>query len=533
MSGRSWSISSYVLILLCSETQLGIAGNNAGGTAWLTWDRSQVISNLTPVPPGPFPLYLRLAGASDIRQLAIYLTYSPADSLGCYRITPVSSDTSALCGWNTAVHPGADFDGDTTYTWSIVFPPSSDKNCITYLVSAGRCLSAQPAEFWLTSVKVRDSAGQVDTLRVVGHATIQPTGMSAPSIERVDPSLLVSGSVNTVTVIGQNLERGMVAELQGSGASIQASVVQFVSPSALAITFPVPSGLAGPANLVLTAPGGARTSLSNAVSLADTSMLTGSGFNTQSGPILRPVPGGYERKDLGSREWRFVAGLSDQQMRERTVQRKEELIRRHGDEPRDIVIEVRDSTDLAALQRLNLPTCPVPPCTVTVRVLYRQLPDIGRAGLRYWSQGERRPPPPAESGAMPADESRPWGRSPLRAAALPLGLLGGAARLGFLAQVDVFEETFETGTTPGTVWTARDLDASNGLDYWGDIASGCGSVHTGSRAVHCARHQRLTCGQYYNEQDSYLELKGPNGPDGYINMTQFPSYEATTWTKSS
>ncbi len=509
------------------------AGRNAGGTAWLTWNREQVVTSLSSVPSGAFPLYLRLEGASDIRQLATHLTYSPADSLGCYLIVPVSSDTSALCGWNTAVHPGADFDGDTTYTWSTVFPTSSEKNCIAYLVSARGCTSAQPAEFWLTSVKVRDSAGQIDTIRVLGHATIQPAGASTPSIDRVDPSLLVSGAVNTVTVVGQNLERGMIAELQGPGLSIQASEVQFVSPGALTVTFPVPSGLAGPVDLVITAARGTSTSLSSAVSLADTSMLTGSGLNTKSGPILRPVPGGYERKDPGSREWRFIAGVSDQQMRERTIQRKEELIRRHGDEPRDIVIEVRDSTDAAALRRLNLPTCSTPPCTVAVRVLYRQLPDISRAGLRYWSQGERRPPPPAEGGAIPKDGGETQGNGLLGAGGFPLALLGGASPLRVSAQVDAFEEMFETGTVPGTVWTARDLDASNGLDYWGDITSGCGSVHTGSKSVHCARHQRLTCAQYYNDQDSYLELKGPNGPDGYINMSQFANYEATTWTKYS
>ena len=62
----------------------------------------------------------------------------------------------------------------------------------------------------------------------------------------------------------------MVAELQGPGVCIQASAVQFVSASALMLTFPVPNGMAGPATLVLTGTGGTSTSLFTAVSLADT-----------------------------------------------------------------------------------------------------------------------------------------------------------------------------------------------------------------------------------------------------------------------
>ena len=49
------------------------AGNNAGASAYLSWDPMDLVTNLPAVPSGPFPLYLRLSGATDISKLAVTL----------------------------------------------------------------------------------------------------------------------------------------------------------------------------------------------------------------------------------------------------------------------------------------------------------------------------------------------------------------------------------------------------------------------------------------------------------------------------
>ena len=319
---------------------------------------------------------------------------------------------------------------------------------------------------------------------------------------------------------------------------MQASAVRMTSPEALSVTVPLPEGIEGPLDVEITFPNGARRTLLGAVTATDTSMMRGSGLNTREGPILRPVDGGYLRKDPGTREWIFVAGQSDAQMRDRASRRQAELVRKHGDEFREIVIDVRDASDVTKLQNLNLPACEAVPCTVAVRVLYRQLVDITRVGLRYWSRGERPPTHPTDAdrlNVLPETQVTKPRDSPSRAegpafAASPI-TSSRATLLPVQSYVDVFDESFESNVVPGPVWSARDLNVVGGLDYWGDVGSACGAVHTGSWSVHCARHQRETCGQYYNNQNAYLELAGPNGWDGYLLLNQYTDYEVSTWVK--
>src|SRR3989442_782440 len=137
-----------------------LAGGNAGGRARLSWTLSSFVppGNVIeppwvddlpslPIPPAPpvFPLYLLLDSAPDIRQLAVTINWTPADSLGqCYGFVSASADTA--CGWATAVPPGGDFNGDPTYSWSITFSPfSTQRNCVTYWISAAGCDSTRPA----------------------------------------------------------------------------------------------------------------------------------------------------------------------------------------------------------------------------------------------------------------------------------------------------------------------------------------------------------------------------------------------------
>ena len=173
--------SCLVFLLPCSS----YAGRNAGGSAWLTWDEAGAVTDLRTVPSTAFPLLVHLGNVPDVRALAIDLRWFPLEPLGeCYSVLPATA--TASCGWASAIPPGGDFEGDSSYTWSILFPPlDPSRACVQYLVSALSCAGTAPtADFILASVLVKDSRGEVDTLRVVGGASV--LGGSAPALESVD-----------------------------------------------------------------------------------------------------------------------------------------------------------------------------------------------------------------------------------------------------------------------------------------------------------------------------------------------------------
>jgi hypothetical protein len=177
---------SRTLFLICivliglTQSITVAAGNNAGAKARLSWSNTAFLpANAAALPwvddlsasqattgMSAIPLYVLIDGATDVRQLAITLRWTPADSLGCYSVVPVAADTSS-CGWASAVPPGGAFDGDPTYTWSIRFPPTAaDKRCVIYLISHGGCAALSPAGFCLSAVRVLDSSGNIDDLGV-------------------------------------------------------------------------------------------------------------------------------------------------------------------------------------------------------------------------------------------------------------------------------------------------------------------------------------------------------------------------------
>lgn len=161
-----------VLCVIGSCCRTAWAGNNAGALATLSWSRNVQLTDLTQVPSTPFPLFLRLDGAPDVRSLAVTLRWTPADStIACYRLVqdPPAADS---CGFSRAEPPGGSFGGDSTYTWRIDFPLGAPRNCVRYLVAGAECTSV-PASFCLASVMAMDSIGAIDSLRLGGGATIQ------------------------------------------------------------------------------------------------------------------------------------------------------------------------------------------------------------------------------------------------------------------------------------------------------------------------------------------------------------------------
>lgn len=182
---RSLPIFVFALALTCILGPSPVAaGNNAGGTVRLSWDDDGLTSTRSVPPFTPFPLFLHIDGAPDILEFAIELRWLPFDSTGqCYSIVPASSDTA--CGWSTAIPPVGGFEGDSSYTWSILFPPfGADRSCVIYWVSMATCDSAPPAKFYIADARVKDSNGAIDTLQNVGDSKLLggplPDSLSGP-----------------------------------------------------------------------------------------------------------------------------------------------------------------------------------------------------------------------------------------------------------------------------------------------------------------------------------------------------------------
>lgn len=171
----------------------------------------------------------------------------------------------------------------------------------------------------------------------------------------------------------------------------------------------VKSAHAGDSGSPPAPPETSRAAVASIPASTDTSMLTGSGLNTKSWPIDRPVPGGVMRKLPGRRDWIFVRAMPDAEMRQLGQRQEAELLRLHGSEPRDIEIAVLDSLTLRKLARFHIPATCAPPCTLQARVIYRELPKLQRDSLVFWGLGERKVtsqpgskvPPPAPHPASP------------------------------------------------------------------------------------------------------------------------------------
>ena len=232
MSHRILLALAGVLALATLVSSVSLAGNNAGGQAFLSWDRAGTDSVLTEIPAAPFPLFLHLREAPDVHALAarIIWTTNTEGAPPCY--TLVSSSTpdptlapDSLRGWAFDTPPGQDFDGDTTYTWTISFDAEDEgKNCVEYRVSRAACADTACAEFLAARVMVMDALGRIDTLVVVGGARIVPRVIRL-AVEQVSPTHVSLGQAADLTIAGHGFEPGSRVFLQRGGQRIEASQV--------------------------------------------------------------------------------------------------------------------------------------------------------------------------------------------------------------------------------------------------------------------------------------------------------------------
>ncbi|HEY2954483.1 MAG TPA: hypothetical protein VGK89_04470 [Candidatus Eisenbacteria bacterium] len=223
------------------------------------------MTDLKTVPSTTFPLFVHLENTPDIRALAIQLRWFPFDSIGCYSVLPGAA--TSTCGWTSATPPG-DFEGDSSYTWSILFPPlDRGRSCVQYLVSAlpyaGRISSA---DFILASVLVKDSRGGVDTILVAGGASI--LGGSAPALESVDPREIPARRQAVLTIKGHEFAAGTQVTLRGGDLRIPASSVLLLGPTALAATVEAPDSPGALLDVLVRLPDGRGAQMPAAVTIA-------------------------------------------------------------------------------------------------------------------------------------------------------------------------------------------------------------------------------------------------------------------------
>jgi len=243
------------------------AGANAGASAWLSWDEAGLVTDVKAVPSTPFPLFVHMKNVLDVRALAIHLRWSTFDPLGdCYSVLPATA--TASCGWAVATPPGGDFEGDSSYTWSIQFPPlNPNRTCVRYLVSAASCAGTIPAaDFLLASVLVKDSKTAVDTLRILDGASVR--GGSLLGVESVDPSEVPARQQTVLVIKGRKFEPGAQVELRNSNVRVAASKVLALGSNTITATVQPPDSPGALLDLVVRLPDGRSYQLPAAITIA-------------------------------------------------------------------------------------------------------------------------------------------------------------------------------------------------------------------------------------------------------------------------
>lgn len=232
---RSFLMRVALALLVSSAVLPGsaAAGSNAGGTAFLSWDRAGADSIHRATPIAPFALFLHLRDAPDVRALAVKVTWTTnmADRPPCYAIVSspppeAAAHPDSLFGWAVDEHPGASFRGDSSYWQSIRFPAGSSKrNCVRYLVSSAGCDAPTFAMFEAATVVVEDGLGQVDTLVATTGARILPAPLAPLMVDDVYPRELPTRKRTALELRGNGFEAGTRVYLGRGGQLIQADEV--------------------------------------------------------------------------------------------------------------------------------------------------------------------------------------------------------------------------------------------------------------------------------------------------------------------
>jgi len=238
------------------------SGTNEDGSASLSWHPTSIQADISPTSGTTFPIYLQLHGVHDIRELAVDLVWSPADSAGAgYEF--LSSSPDAECAWTERAGFSSSFNGDSTYSWSILADTPTIL-CVAYTVAAPTIV-VELAIFRLNSVFVRDSAGAIDTLGI-GSATA--TILGNLTVNNVHPTVVPPRPEVVLSVHGSGLVSTSRAFLVTDDVSIPMNEALESSDSVLVASFNVTSSNAQVFDLTIETQDGHSTTYAAAVVVA-------------------------------------------------------------------------------------------------------------------------------------------------------------------------------------------------------------------------------------------------------------------------
>jgi len=175
------------------------AGANANARAWLSWDRSGLVTDLTEVTFAHRDVYVHIDGAPDIQALAVNLMLA-VDGDPTAALASAAPDSQS--GWAEHSTAASSFYGDPNYDWIISFP-QEERTKVKYSIQSSGPADTLRGSVWASSVLVQDSQGHIDTLLVGAPARLlgrsaQPFSLPTDSlpglvIVEFEPGTIASG----------------------------------------------------------------------------------------------------------------------------------------------------------------------------------------------------------------------------------------------------------------------------------------------------------------------------------------------------
>jgi hypothetical protein len=206
--------------------------------------------------------------------------------------------------------------GDSTYQWTISFPPGvSVPRCIAYGISGTTCGHATAAQFEISAAYVLDSNGAVDTLQVVHGAVLLPEGTApyAPHVDRVDVQSADESQSVDIVVEGAQFRGDARVSLQAEAQVFEADNVLVTDSEHLTAHVVLQQSAAESYDLNIRNPGLAATSASGFVSLPSTATAgticlkacrpTNAAFGFTQIPLHGCVGGCGQADSVGHDEW--------------------------------------------------------------------------------------------------------------------------------------------------------------------------------------------------------------------------------------
>ena len=158
------------------------AGANWDAEAWLSWDSTRIVCDLTVMPIEPTPIYVQLNGLVQTTGCEIYLLWLPPGppETGCYEFLSGThpSGQGDDCLW---VMRGDQVEGANVCSenreWYVAFQSEVCSTCETgnvarMLIDFGSCGGDVPGQLCLAAVRLYDCAAEMDVANCIGSATV-------------------------------------------------------------------------------------------------------------------------------------------------------------------------------------------------------------------------------------------------------------------------------------------------------------------------------------------------------------------------